>query len=255
MLDTEAYALKSAANALRVIALLGSHRTVTVTDVSLELEVGKSTAHRLLSTLVSEGFALRDPVNRRYHPGRALVEVGLTALEDIKLRSGMERPLATLAAEIHESAKLLVLDGPYVRTVRSADGNPSGRTGESIGPLLPANATAAGKVLLSGESLESLKIRFKGKLPARTSTTITDWDAMMDELRLVRERGWSWNDSEATEGLRGLAIPVVEEGGRVISALSVVAPSERMGPEDQMRILRHMFAAVFGLNRIPDADL
>lgn len=253
MPDPDAYALDSAANALRVVALLRTHRTVTVTDVSRELGVGKSTAHRLLSTLVAEGFALRDPVHRRYHPGRALVELGLSALEDIRRRSTQEFPLTALAQQVQESVKILILDGQYARTIQTADGSHSGRAGETMGSLLPANTTAGGKVLLSGESLEALKNRFNGTLPSRTADSIADWDALMDELRLVRERGWASNIGEANPELSALAVPVLGHDHQVVAALSVVAPVQRMTPENQMRILRHLFATAFEMNPTPEA--
>ncbi|WP_164861452.1 IclR family transcriptional regulator [Microbacterium sp. CPCC 204701] len=244
MPDPQLYALDSAANALRVVGMLRTRRTITVTEVSHELGVGKSTAHRLLATLVSEGFALRDPVHRKYHPGRALVEAGLSALGEFTRPTGGSG-LAALAEHTGYTVKLLVLDGPFARVVEIAEGDEHGRVGGSVGQLLPAHSTAGGKVLLSQENRESLWRRFGGRLELRTDRTISNWAALLTELDLVRDRGWATNDAEATSGVRGLAVPVRGRDQQIVAALAVAGPVEKMVEEDRMQTLRHMFATAY----------
>lgn len=249
MPEPEAYALDSAGNALRIVDLLRTRRSLTVTQVSQELGVGKSTAHRLLSTLVAEGFALRDPVRRRYHPGRALMETGLAALAPFTGDRRHAQPLGQLAEHTGGSAKVLVLDGPFARVIQIADSDPDRRVGGSLGQLLHAHTTAGGKMLLSGEDPATLRSRLGGQLTASTERTITDWDAFLMELARIRERGWASNAGEASNGVYGLAVPVQTESGQMVAALCVAMPTSNFPAEQELDLLRHMFAAAYALSQ------
>ena len=254
MTDPHSYALDSAGNVLRVVDLLRTRRTVTVTEVSRELDVGKSTAHRLLSTLVAEGFALRDPVHRRYHPGRALVDTGLAALGAAAPLSSAH-PLQTLAFESGESVKLLILDGPYTRVVQLADAEPDRRIGGSVGQLLPAHATAGGKVLLSGDSWDDVVTRFGGIFGPVTDQTTTEGAKLRSELAAIAERGWATNSGEASAGVAGIAVPVRGGAGHVIAAISIAAPSDTFTTTRQLDLLPRLFAAAYAIEHPTKAQV
>jgi DNA-binding IclR family transcriptional regulator len=235
------YALDSVSNALHVISLLGERSTITVTEVATELGIGKSTAHRLLMTLVAEDFATRDPVHRRYHAGRALVGAGLAVLGDFDVRKRTSRPMRQLTEKTGETTKLLILEGPFARVLELAETEQSLRIGGSVGQLLPANATAGGKLLLCDETEEALRARFGRRLPAITDETITDWNELMVELAAIRKRGWAANVGESTLGVSGLAVPVA---GRMVpnaAVLTLAAPTARLPRSMYPRTIALMF--------------
>ena len=216
------YALDSASNALRVIGLLGERSTITVTEVAAELAIGKSTAHRLLMTLVAEDFATRDPVHRRYHAGR-----GLAVLGELDVRKRASKPMRQLTEKTGETTKLLVLEGPFARVIEVAETEQSLRIGGSAGQLLPANATAGGKLLLCNETEEALRARFGRHLPSITDKTITDWDELMVELAAIRRRGWASNVGGSTPGVSGLAVPIQGRSVPTVAVLTLAAPTAR----------------------------
>jgi DNA-binding IclR family transcriptional regulator len=240
---SDVYTLDSATNALRLIGLLGERGTITVTEVSNELNVGKSTAHRLLATLVAEDYATRDPVHRRYHAGRALVGAGLSALGELDVRRRAFHPLRQLAVQTGETCKVLILEGLFARVIDTAETPQSLRVGGSIGDLLPANATAGGKLLLSGESEESIRERFGKRLPSLTANTISDWDDLMVELQRIRERGWASNVGESTPGVVGLAVPVQGKSVPTVAVITLAAPAERLPRSHYVRTVSLMFEA------------
>lgn len=223
-----------------------------MTEASRELGVGKSTAHRLLMTLVSEDFALRDPVHRRYHPGKALVAAGLSALGDFDVRKRAGGPMRVLADRLSETVKLVVLQGPFARVLEVIESDQTVQVGGSVGELLPANATAAGKLLLSQESEEMLRQRFGDRLPSLTDRTITDWDDLAVELQKIRQRGWSENIGESTGGVNGLAVPVSGHAVQMVAALAVAAPADRLTPATRLDMVKEMLMAVNAMNLRPD---
>lgn len=229
--------LGSVANAIRIVKLFRLHPTLSVTEVSQELNVAKSTAHRLLSTLVAEGFAERDPLKRVYHPGSMLVSVGLAAMGSFDVQRRANAPIHRLAGHLGETVKLSVAQGQFTRCVQSVQIDNSLQVGGGVGLLLPITATAAGKVLLMDRTEQEIRQLFPAGLPAVTEQTVVDVDELMVELQLVRKRNWASNCEESTLGIEGLAVPVMGLANHVVASLAVAVPTVRMNPERRTRIV------------------
>ena len=248
MRQTESSTLDSASNALRLLKLIGANRTITVSEASRELNVGKSTAHRLLMTLVAADYATRDAASRRYYAGQAAVSAGLSTLWDFDLRQRTRRPLVGLASALGETTKLLVLDGPFARVLEEARGARGVNIGSSLGRLLPANATAGGKMLLSTHDEDQLRERFGRRLPTMTPHTIDDWEHLAVELQAIRHRGWAMSEGESTIGVNGIAVPVTGRAGWVIGALAVAAHQSRLTRATRLEILGAMLPVARALS-------
>lgn len=229
--------LDSATNVLRLLKLLGTRGSLTVAEACHELGVGKSTAHRLFMTLLSQGYAIRDSSGRQYYAGQAAVAAGLSSVWDFDLPQRLSHPLEHLAKSIGETVMLQVLDGPYARVLEVGVAPNSLRLGTALGELLPANATSGGKVLLSHHTEETLRERFGRRLPKLTEKTIVDWDFLIVELQVVRKRGWATSEGESSSRVNGLAVPVIGHNERIVGAIAVAAPEERMSRSVQMGIL------------------
>ena len=91
------------------------------------------------------------------------------------------------------------------------------------------HSTALGKAVLAHlpESYVYEIIDQHG-LPAQTNQTITDPDELFDELETIRERGFAQDKGERAGGIRCIAAPVVDGEDRVLGAVSVAGPTNRM---------------------------
>src|SRR2546426_4573223 len=94
----ESKSASSVDNALRVLQMFKSRRVLPVADVAKDLDVARSTAHRLLAALLQRGFAAQDSVTRAYVPGPELTEIGLAVVERLDIR-GRARPILVALAE------------------------------------------------------------------------------------------------------------------------------------------------------------
>ncbi|WP_164861453.1 IclR family transcriptional regulator [Microbacterium sp. CPCC 204701] len=250
MRTTATSTLDSAANVLRLMRLIGAKGSITLAEAAIQLGVSKSTAHRLLMTLLAQDYATRDPAGRRYYAGQNAVSAGLSTLWDFDIRQRTTAPLLRLAESIGETVKLLVLDGPYARVLDVAETVRSLHVGSSLGKLLPANATAGGKMLLSPHGEDSLRHRFGDRLPALTDHTIDDWDYLAVELQAIRKRGWALSEGESTPHVNGIAVPVVGAGGWIIGALAVAAPEGRLTRARHVEILDQLMHVARQLGRV-----
>lgn len=93
------------------------------------------------------------------------------------------------------------------------------------GSRLPAYCTSMGRVLLAAlPEAEALRRLHLHPLAARTPLTLTDPDAVMGQVRAVRQDGYAVNDQEVELGLRSIAVPILNARGVTVAALNLGLP-------------------------------
>jgi DNA-binding IclR family transcriptional regulator len=98
----------------------------------------------MLSTLLAEGFVRQDPVAKTYGPGRRMLEVGLSALRNLDVRSAARPQLEQLRDELGETVHLVLLEGTHILFVDSVESIRAVRVGSRTGMQMAAHCTAAG---------------------------------------------------------------------------------------------------------------
>jgi IclR family acetate operon transcriptional repressor len=102
-----------------------------------------------------------------------------------------------------------------------------------VGRRVLPHSTAVGKVLLAGRRApDAVAVFERTGMPRRTPNTITDVSAMLAELGLVKARGYAMDLGEEELGVHCLAVPVWD-GARVVAAMSVSGPAERIDALDR----------------------
>jgi IclR family acetate operon transcriptional repressor len=145
--------------------------------------------------------------------------------------SDWARPCLTkLVEELGETTNLSMLDGDRVTYVAQVPSPHAMRMFTEVGRRAHLHSTGAGKVLLAqlGDKDVADLVRRTG-LPAQTAYTITDPDALGEEIRAVRKRGYATDDGEQDIGVRCVAVPVL--GGPSAFALSISGPGVRVTEE------------------------
>lgn len=120
--------LSSVDNALRLVHVLAQREEVGVAEAGRLLGVARSTAHRLLTSLVVHGFAEQDPESRAYRAGGALLEFGLATVRRYDVRAHARPYLEQLSERTGETTHLLVLAGADTLFLDSVEGSQSVRT-------------------------------------------------------------------------------------------------------------------------------
>jgi DNA-binding IclR family transcriptional regulator len=228
--DRPAYTIESVDNALRVLLMLRSRVELRVTDVSDELGVARSTAHRLLGTLVHHGFVRQELRGHGYRAGPVLVEIALASSGQSDIRPVARPHIARLAAALHETVSILSLEGDHVRFLDGVESDQPVRVTARTGALMPAHSTSAGKVLLAELPPSHLRSLYPDGPERVTDRTITDLAALEEELTAVRREGYATNIGENEAGLSALAVPIRDGTGIVRAALIVSMPAARLSP-------------------------
>ena len=222
--------LASVRNAARVLrAFSRAGQELGITELSRQLGLGKSTVHRLVTTLTAERLLERGSTPGRYRLGLVLYELGSNVTEHVDLHQAALPALATLRHETGEMVHVAVLDGlesVYVERLESRNMLPIFR---QVGHRLPAHWTSSGKVLLAALPTDELTRRLADWRPvAQTPWTITDKSRLLTELAAVAKRGWAQNNEEGHLGIVSVGAPIRDRDGKVMAAVSVVGDSARM---------------------------
>ncbi|MEW6598545.1 MAG: IclR family transcriptional regulator [Pseudomonadota bacterium] len=216
-------------------ALLAEGETRSLADIADELGLAASTAQRLGAVMVEKGFLARLDQGRRT-AGPRLVAIMEGRSERAMLDQVARGPLRDLARATRATAHLGKLEGGMVTYVLKEDGGHPVMTRE--GAQLEAYASGIGKVLL-GHVGEAALAEYldNGPFVALTPNTLTDPEALMQEVRTAAGCGFARDNSEIEEGLYCLAAPVVVAGGTTPYALSISRRAEAPLPEDLLPLI------------------
>jgi DNA-binding IclR family transcriptional regulator len=226
-----AYPLSSVDHALELLLLFRSRPALRVSEVAEQLDVARSTAHRLLSMLVHRQFAVQDRATRTYRPGPRLVEIGLAAVGALDVRTRMRPYLLEVAARTGETVSLLVLEGDMVHFIDSIESKRTVRVGSRFDAQMPAHATSAGKAMLAElDVAEVLAIYPNEKLGVVTEHTLTTRTQLLAALDRVRAVGFAVNLEESEIGLGAVGMAVLGADGRPAAGFTVAGPMQRMTP-------------------------
>jgi IclR family transcriptional regulator, acetate operon repressor len=223
------YAVESVVSASRILLMLRANTELQVGQVAEELGVARSTAHRLLTTLESQGLLRQAGARLPYRAGPGLIEIGSQVVGAVDLRERARPLLERLARETGETAHLLVLHGLEVVFVDGVEGTNVIRAATRIGARQSAHVSAAGKALLAELPHAELMQRYPGEdLVGGTAKAIQTRSKLIDELRHSVRRGYAVNRCESEPDLCAVSVVIRDFNDSAIGAVSVSGPSFRM---------------------------
>jgi IclR family acetate operon transcriptional repressor len=230
--------LSTVRNAVRALDALAERGPLRLTALATELELGKSTAHLLLQTLLDEGMVDFDPATSAYRVGLRVFEIGASAVEQGGFGARLIGAMEDLARRCNESVSLGVLSAGSVLFVQRVESPEVLRADIRLGTRMPLHASASGKALLATMSdAEIARLLPDPLLPASARSTVRERSALLGEIEDVRRQGYARQHDEFVDGIAALATPIFESGGRVLGALSVASPTARFDEAAWARLL------------------
>lgn len=238
-----AYLLESVDAALQVLLMVKRLGEVRVVDVAAELGIARSTAHRLLRTLVWRDFLTQDRLGKAYRSGPVLINFAAEALDGAAIRTIARAHLELLASTVSETVHLIIREGSNVRFLDTVVASQPMRDSARTGALLPAAPLAGGKVLLAWLSESERSNLYPGRPPRLTPHSTADNEELAVQLAEVRRRGYAINMNGSLLGLSAIAVPLMGATGEVIAAIAVSVPSSRFLQNMEERFLSPLLSA------------
>jgi DNA-binding IclR family transcriptional regulator len=194
--------------------------------------MNKTTTFRLLSTLESLGYLQRDRQTKLYRPALEVLRLGFVVLSGLEVRQVAAPYLRQLVDKVQETVNLAVLDQQEVVYIDRIGSKHMLNVYRPIGSRLPAYCTSTGKSLLAFLPAEQLQAALANmNWLQRTETTLSTPQALMDNLVLVRSRGFADSDGEMIPELQAVAAPIHQNNGQVVATVNISAPSHRVTHE------------------------
>lgn len=247
--ETPAGSLSSVTSALQLLKIFSVDDTeLGISALAKELGVAKSTAHRLAVTLAAEGFLEQNSDNGRYRLGLALFELGTLVRRRMDVSTLGLPLLGALRDTTQESIHLAVLAQQDIVYLYNLESSQAVGTKSYLGMRRPAFCTSEGRVLLAFGPPEQAAMVLKEGGVARTANTVTDSKLLARVLDEVRQSGYAIDDEESEVGMRGLAAPVRDATGRVIAAVGLSAPMQRLTKKDLRKLVPQVVATADGIS-------
>lgn len=246
---------KPVQSVLRAFALLDALAAIDgearVNDLAATLALPAPTIHRLLRTLVNQGYAMQLP-SKQYTLGPGLIRLGVAAAR--RLSSWAMPALSKLGDATHETANMAVLDADMaVYVAQSLSPTHQMRMFTEVGRRVYPHSTGVGKALLAQlPDLEVREIVDRNGMPSFTSTTLATPEALIADLRAIRRRGYSIDNGEQEVGVKCFAVPV--RGLAMPCAISVSGPQARMRRDQVDRLVGCLWEAVNALQAAASTD-
>ncbi len=216
--------IKSLARGLQIINLLADRGdAVSVTEVSKQLKIDKSSASRLIRTLVNYEFAERDEKTRRFRLGNGVRKLASPQSNRALLKEISLPFLRQLVAQTGENAHLAVNLGDAALVIADVESTEALRVVSEVGRQERLTCTAVGKCLLAfGDAV------IPDELPYLTEYTITDRLNLERHLEDIRSQGYAVDDEEKTIGIRCLSAPVYDVTQKAIASIGISGPALRL---------------------------
>lgn len=225
-----AYAVTSVDHALRLAVVLQVEGPLTVSAAAERLGVARSTAHRLLQTLVYRDFAVQGE-DRVYRAGPVLELSGRSPSDAARLRAVALEPLRALVDTLGETGNLAVRIGTTVRFVASVECDQALRVGSREGMVFPAHTVTGGLVMLAALSTERVDALYAPERFADRPDERPDLRRLHADLRAVRRTGIAVNLERSERGLAAVGRAVLDADGDPVAAVSVSMPTVRYRKE------------------------
>lgn len=223
-----AHSVDRAVTVLEIIARMGD---ASVSEVATAVGVHRSTISRLLAVL-----ELRDMVELaggrgRYRLGSNILRLAASVRTNLDVTVQGAEISADLASRVGETVNIAIKEGDSAVNVYQAEGGGAITANNWVGRPTPLHATSSGKILLAWLPPGETDRLLGATLAPYTPATVTDPEALRDQLARARTDGFALTIGELEDGLNAIAAPIRGPGGAVIAAISASGPSYRLSPE------------------------
>ncbi|WP_066307918.1 IclR family transcriptional regulator [Bacillus sp. FJAT-29814] len=222
-------ALSSVSNAIKILRSFKMEQPQKgVRELAAELGLGKSSVQRILATLAKEGLVRKNSETNKYELGLSVLELSSIVLGHIDLHTEALPIITKIANTFKETSHLAILDNLEIIYLCKVEGENSIKLVSHPGLHYHTHCTSSGKLLLAFSEPFLVDSILRNGLKKYTSKTITDPDMFRRELKQIYQKGYSVSNGELRNDISSLSAPVRDYTGKVIAAINLVGPSNRL---------------------------
>jgi DNA-binding IclR family transcriptional regulator len=242
--ETDPLSVRALSRGLAILGLFDvDHREWTIDEMAEQTGLVRMTAYRMVRTLESAAFLVRDPATKRYRLGPATLAMCYVSDDQSGFMEAARPFLEALVQETGESVTLAVEVDGYPVCVDIINTTRPFKRRTAPGRILGDIATVHGKIFAAFKSPEEREAILAGPIPQRTPHTITDRRSLEAELDRVVREDVAYDIEGIYPGLCAVGSPVRDQFGEIAATVSVVVPIGRFGPAENVRCTEAVKAA------------
>jgi len=248
--------VQSIERTLDIIEALSVYKTgVGVTTLSKELNLHKSTVHRLLTTLMLRKYVEQDLENSKYRLGMKLFELGNAVLSKMDIRQHAMPYLRQLWKTTGETVQLAIVDHHRVLFIDVLETLERVGVKSNVGESVPLHCSAPGKIWLANLPEDRLAEVLKLiKFDVFTPYTLDTVEKLKEQIEQAKINGYALDNQEYSPDIVSVASSVKNSRGRVIACIAITTPVLRADTEKikelsrQVRICAEKVSQSMGFN-------
>lgn len=212
---------------------------LSVSELAEKLQIPASSTHRILTCLKDNHFVMQSSETKRYRLGYKVLTLTSNMSKDNQFTLTAKPFMKELADKINKTVTLCVMEGESVICLYYVESKDTSMFLVRTGFAMPPHATSAGKAIQAYMPTEQVKQVYFSNHDQLTSNTKTDLEAFLEELDVVREKGYAISDEELQLGVQGVACPIFDFNHKVIGSVSFTALKADQGlTEENIRLLK-----------------
>jgi len=201
---------------------------IRLSQIARKMDLPVTTAHRILNVLVSEGFLEYDPVSKCYHIGIELYSLGSKA-QQFALREKYRSCLENVARETLDSVYLVIRSSLDALCIDDIEGESTIRImAYNLGSRRPLGIGAGSLALLAfcpDDEIESILKANELRYRQNNKMTVSKVRGL---IKQTRKLGYAFNEGHFMKGINGVGVPIYNNQGDVVAAISAGSISERI---------------------------
>ena len=201
--------------------LAEQRQPMSLSRLSADLGLPKSSVHGLCHTLASFGY-LRRHADGSFQIGPRVMRLAEAFIAGTDVAQEFNALWGEGATEPTETMLLSVLSGSEVLYVAARQGSRPLGLAFKVGMRLPAHLAASGRAMLAWRDEARVRQAFESQTPPRlTGKGPQTLAAVLSDLALVRQRGYSIDDESIREGVWCIGAPVFDAAGQAVAGVGV----------------------------------
>ncbi|MGI9053977.1 MAG: IclR family transcriptional regulator [Ilumatobacteraceae bacterium] len=238
--------LSTVTKTLRVLeAFSYAEPVLGVSELARKLDMGKSSVHRALSTLLERGYVTKT-ADDRYRFGLKLHEMGQRVVSGLRCTRSPTDRWSGCAPSARRPCTWPCSTAPTLERFESAGLAMLHR----VGLRMPAYVTSSGKCLLAFASDPAATDRvLAAGLRRRAPRSITSKALLLDALARVRDDGYAVSIEESEPKVSSVGAPVFGRGGLCIAAVSIVGPTVRFDADHLPKYVRQVRRCAMSISK------
>ncbi len=188
-----------------------------------------SNVSRLLKTLSETGYVERVPGSSKYRISLKILNLSNARLRKLRFRTVAQPSMRQLMRELSRPIYLYA-NFRGLAIIVSSELAELSATGHdlTVGTIHVPNCFEGGQVCAAYASPAELpQVLERCNWTAYTASSITTREAFLEELELIRRRGYAMSSETIEPNLGGIAVPIFNGGGRLAGAIGVMLPRDK----------------------------